>query len=222
MSRYIEEWKPIKEFEGLYEVSNFGQVRNNKGQILKPAIKKGHATNYKVVSLFKDGKGHTKTIHRLVAEAFIPNPNNLPCVNHKDEDGTNNFPNNLEWCTKQYNTNYGTAQERRREKIKGVLLSEEHKAKISDSMKTYRKNNAPWNKGTYVNKPYENVTPVKRINPDDGSEKVYVSIAEAVRENNVKQQNVSACIAGKRKTTGGFMWETIKPDDFCSYGKKAE
>lgn len=153
MARYIEEWKQIKGFEGLYEVSNFAQVRNSKGHILKSAIKKGHSTNYNVVSLYKDGKGHTKTIHRLVAEAFIPNPDNLPCINHKDEDGTNNLPNNLEWCTKQYNTNYGTAQERRTEKIKGVL---------------------------------------------------------------------SACIAGKRKTTGGFMWEMVKHEDFCSYGKKVE
>ena len=222
MARYIEEWKQIKGFEGLYEVSNFAQVRNSKGHILKSAIKKGHSTNYNVVSLYKDGKGHTKTIHRLVAEAFIPNPDNLPCINHKDEDGTNNLPNNLEWCTKQYNTNYGTAQERRTEKIKGVLLSDEHKEKISNSMKNYRENNAPCNKGTYVNKPYKNVTPVKRINPVDGTEKIYVSIAEAVRENKVKQQNISACIAGKRKTTGGFMWEMVKHEDFCSYGKKVE
>lgn len=112
-------WKPIDGFEGLYEISNFGQVRNNKGEILKHGIKRTNCTCYKNVRLWKDGKYHNKYIHRLIAEAFIPNPTNLPFINHKDEDGTNNLIENLEWCTREYNVNYGTARARQAKKVRG-------------------------------------------------------------------------------------------------------
>ena len=77
----------------------------------------GSRTKYKRVNLCINGVGHKKTIHRLVAEAFIPNPNNYPCINHKDENKENNNANNLEWCTYKYNSNYGTCRERTLEKI---------------------------------------------------------------------------------------------------------
>ena len=107
-----EIWKDIKGYEGLYQVSNLGNVysiKNNK--LLKLHIShKG----YVVVCLYKNNKQHTQQIHRLIAQAFIPNPNNLPCVNHKDENPGNNDFRNLEWCTYKYNNNYGTFAERRR------------------------------------------------------------------------------------------------------------
>lgn len=120
-------WKQIEGFEGLYEVNNFGKVRNNKGEIKKQGIKRTNGTCYKTVKLWKNGQYHTKYIHRLIAEAFIPNPDNLPFINHKDEDGTNNSIDNLEWCTREYNVNYGTAKERRAKKIRG-RESEKRKA----------------------------------------------------------------------------------------------
>lgn len=140
-------WMPVLGFEGLYEVSSLGQVRNKKGEVLKQGIKRTPCTCYKVVHLWKEGKYHRKYIHRLIAEAFIPNPNNLPMVNHKDEDGTNNFIDNLEWCTREYNVNYGTAKERRAKKIRGVPHTEEHKQKISDGLKKYYSEHEVWNKG---------------------------------------------------------------------------
>lgn len=93
-------WKPVLGFEGLYEVSSLGRVRNKKGETLKQGIKRTNGTCYKTVSLWKDGSYYRKYIHRMIAEAFIPNPDNLPMINHKDEDGTNNFIDNLEWCTR--------------------------------------------------------------------------------------------------------------------------
>lgn len=140
-------WMPVLGFEELYEVSNLGRVRNKKGEILKQRIKRTSGTCYKSVDLWKDGKYHKKYIHRLVAEAFIPNPDELPFVNHKDEDGTNNFIDNLEWCTREYNVNYGTAKERRAKKIRGVPHTEEHKQKISDGLKKYYSEHEVWNKG---------------------------------------------------------------------------
>ena len=108
-----EEWKDIKGFEGLYSISNKGRVIcwNYKG-LGYPKDITPHCNGYQRVGLVKDGIRKTCLVHRLVAIAFIPNPNNLPIVNHKDEDPRNNNVENLEWCTASYNTSYGTAMER--------------------------------------------------------------------------------------------------------------
>lgn len=144
-------WVAINGFEGLYEISNFGRVRNRNGAVLKQRIKRTNCTCYKTVDLWKDGRYYKKYIHRLMADAFIPNPNNLPFVNHKDEDGTNNFIDNLEWCTREYNVNYGTAKERRAKKIRGVPHTEEHKKKISSGLRKYYSTHEVWNKGKMPN-----------------------------------------------------------------------
>lgn len=114
-----EIWKPIYGYEGLYEVSNIGKVRSLdryvdfrgrkrifKGRILK-FKKAGSDDEYQSVALSKNGKTKYITVHRLVAIAFIPNPNNLPEVNHKDENPHNNSIENLEWRDRKYNVNYG-------------------------------------------------------------------------------------------------------------------
>lgn len=110
-----EIWKDVKGYEGKYQVSNLGRVKSlgsdkwHKGRVLKPSFDgKG---NYLFVGLHKDNCIKLATIHRLVAEQFIPNPDNLPCVNHKDENKTNNRVDNLEWCTVKYNSNYGKCKE---------------------------------------------------------------------------------------------------------------
>lgn len=93
-----------------YEVTTTGDIINTKtGRVLK-SFKVGNG--YLQVSLSKNGKQKNFYIHRLVAEAFITNPLNLPCVNHKDEDKTNNNVENLEYCTHEYNNNYGTRTEK--------------------------------------------------------------------------------------------------------------
>lgn len=122
----VEEFRPIEGYEGLYEVSNLGRVRSVdrwvninggkkfiKGGVLKPRPNKN---GYLMVGLYKEGKVKRCYIHRLVAQAFIPNPENLPCVNHKDENPSNPVETNLEWCTQAYNINFGTHTERMIEK----------------------------------------------------------------------------------------------------------
>lgn len=92
-----EIWKPIPNYEGSYEVSNKGRIRSlNKGIILKPYVQNN---GYLVVRLHKKGVCVGKTVHRIVASAFIENPDNLPMINHKDAIKTNNNVENLEWCT---------------------------------------------------------------------------------------------------------------------------
>lgn len=105
----IEEWRPVVGYEGLYEISNTGKVINIKtGHILKQHKDKD---GYWVLSLKRD-KYKSYFAHRLVAQAFIPNPDNLPMVNHKNEDKSNCMVDNLEWCDAKYNSTYGTARER--------------------------------------------------------------------------------------------------------------
>lgn len=112
-------WEQIPGFEGLYEINNLAQIRNAKGDVLKQQIRREKYTCYKVVHLWKDGRYHHKGVHRLMAETFLPNPKELPIVNHKDEDGTNNLLSNLEWCDRSYNASYGSAPKKISKAFKG-------------------------------------------------------------------------------------------------------
>lgn len=119
-----EIWKDILNYEGHYQISNLGRIkslnrkvkynhpkfskRSMKEKILSPKITNG----YLGINLYKNKKRKSFLVHRLVAEAFIPNPLNLPQVNHKDENKFNNYTDNLEWCTLEYNLLYGTGAER--------------------------------------------------------------------------------------------------------------
>ena len=113
----LEEWRPVVGYEGLYEVSSFGRIKRLEHMIiLKNGYRKlkeiimspsNNSKGYQHVNLSKNKIKQIKLLHRLVAEAFIPNPDNLPCINHKDENPGNNVASNLEWCTYQYNNTYG-------------------------------------------------------------------------------------------------------------------
>ena len=109
-----EQWRPVKGYEGLYEVSSLGRVKslnyNRTGveKILKPGMTSG----YLQVGLYKDGEVKHFYVHRLVAEAFLPNPEGLTEVNHKDENKENNVVGNIEWASRLYNNNYGTRNKR--------------------------------------------------------------------------------------------------------------
>jgi hypothetical protein len=111
-----EIWKDIIGYEGLYQVSNLGRVKSfhkwKRASCPDEYILKSEPNNrgYHQVMLYKDGHRHKFLVHRLVASVFVPNPDNLPHINHIDEDISNNRASNLEWCTPLYNNCYGTAK----------------------------------------------------------------------------------------------------------------
>lgn len=105
-----EIWKDIEDYEGFYQVSNFGRVKRvTTGRILKGTTDKD---GYALVLLSKHNTPSMRITHRLVAQAFIPNPEHKPEVNHIDEDKTNNRVDNLEWSTRKENCNHGTRNAR--------------------------------------------------------------------------------------------------------------
>ena len=142
----VEEWRDIKGFEGKFQVSSFGRIKRlayvrmyKDGRIrafpesMRKTVKLG---DYYIITLDK----HMYRVHRLVATTFIPNPNNLPEVNHKDENKLNNCVSNLEWCTHQYNNSYGSKPERQRINRKQFYASENGKQvrnQISNYLKGY-------------------------------------------------------------------------------------
>lgn len=122
-----EIWKDIKGYKGLYQVSNYGNIRSlgkhvngrNSKRFVKGKIIKlfDDKDGYKIVNLYKKSKMKQFRIHRLVAIAFIPNPNNYPIINHKNEIKNDNKVENLEWCSNKYNCNYGTRNDKIRKRI---------------------------------------------------------------------------------------------------------
>lgn len=187
-----EIWKDIKGYEGLYQVSNIGRVKSlnynhtKKEKILKPIKDK---KNYLYINLYKNVKIKHIKIHRLVAEAFIPNPNNYPCVNHKDEDKSNNCVNNLEWCTYQYNNTYGTAIKRRVENTDWKEIGRKNKKILLNREDLSRK--------------------VYQYTKDGEFVKEYSSTAECGR-NGFSVTCISMCCLGKHKTHKGYIWSYDK------------
>jgi HNH endonuclease len=172
----MEEWRDIKGYEGIFQISSFGRVKslprkiwNGKGYFTskEKILRLNHNPNgYATIQLWVCNKFVEKTIHRLVAEAFIPNPANLPVINHKNEIKNDNRVENLEWCTVKYNVNYGTAKER--------MTKKRSKPVIGVSLK--------------------NPSCIR-----------FVSAAEAGR-NGFCASHVIECCNNKRKTHKGYIW----------------
>lgn len=132
MSKEI--WRDVVGYEGIYQISSLGRVKvlprivvdslgrrmPYKERMMKVMVSK--TTGYPYVCLSKNGISNIFNIHTLIAKAFIPNPNNLPCVNHKDQDRGNSVFDNLEWCTYSYNNTYGDANRKRKESLRKTLV----------------------------------------------------------------------------------------------------
>lgn len=188
-----ESWHDIPGYEGKYQVSDLGRVKslNYKGytdeeHLLKTRLL-GTRGQYLSAELYdRNGKKHNRYVHVLVAQAFIPNPNGYPCVNHKDENKLNNCVSNLEWCTYKYNSNYGTAIERMRTNLKA---NPDAQRQIREIAADLRKR-------------------VRGVNPTTGAVLAFDSAADAGRYFGTDNAaNIAASCHGRRKKAYGYIWE---------------
>ena len=187
-----EIWRDIKNYEGLYQVSNWGRVKTIKTQKIRKLV--SNHKGYLLVKLCKNGISVGFSVHRLVAEAFIPNPDNLPQVNHINENKTDNRVENLEWCTNEYNHNYGTRNERARLKKIG-----------NPKMKTCL--------GKF-GKDHHSSKSIIQFTLDDELVRKWDSASDAHRCIGVNYKNISSCCNGQRLSAGGFKWEFYDTDRY--------
>lgn len=186
----MEIWKDIDGFEGLYQISNCGRVKSLHyyGGNRKKMLKLQHDKDgYLVVGLRNGAIQVNRKVHRLVALAFIPNTDNLPQINHKDEDKENNRVENLEWCTNKYNVNYGNHSLHASQAQMGKRHTAEHIMKI--------RSNAPGSK------------PVLMIEPETMNVIAeFVSASEAARQIGGTATNVSYACRHESSKYKGLFW----------------
>jgi len=186
-----EIWKDIKGYEGYYQISNLGNIKSlnrtieNKGAIGGKYKIKGKSrsqsiskTGYYICTLCKNGKERTFKVHRLIAEAFIDNPNNLPIINHKDGNKLNNSIDNLEWCDYSYNNKEAYKQGLKESNLKWIIECNKRKRK---KVNQYDLNN------NFI--------------------KQYESINEAENQTKVHHINIIKVCKGQRITAGGYKWK---------------
>jgi hypothetical protein len=177
-------WEPIAGFEGNYKICLEGLVksveridclgRRHPEQIMKP---KHNNRGYAQISLYRNGKRHYFLLHRLVAEHFIPNPDNLPQVNHKDENKDNNHSGNLEWCTNLYNRRYGTGYMRSVEKHDYSMIGRGNRKPVNQ----YSKN------GELICK--------------------WDAIVLAEKATGIPARSIRRCFQHRKNIAGGYRWE---------------
>lgn len=177
-----EIWKDIAGYEGLYQISNLGNVKslnyNHTGnpRLLSP---KNHHTGYKLVMLCKNGHKENKTVHALVADAFIPNPEEKPCINHIDGNKGNNTVSNLEWATLSENTRHA---------IKSNLRADTYMRGMKGSLSPIKK-------------------PVLQCDKSGKIIKKWSCISEAARYFQCSPSTIINCCAGRIKSCKGYLWK---------------
>lgn len=188
-----EIWKDIRNYEGLYQISNLGRIKsisrkvrckNYKREVKEKILKLNKNKNYMQIALSKNCICKTFLVHRLVAETFIENPKNLLEVNHKDGNKHNNSVNNLEWCSRIENMRH---------------------AKDNDLIKSNKGEDCYW-----YNKFGENHIRSKKIIQFDKQGKIikkWNSLADVKRQLGIYQSNICKCCEGERKTAGGYIWK---------------
>ena len=239
-----EVWKDVEGYEGLYQVSNLGNIRSmprkwcktKSVKILEPIVRKD---GYMQITFSKEGISENFLIHRLVANAFIPNIDNLPQINHIDEVKSNNNSKNLEWCTSLYNNNYGTKIQRTIDKNNKKVNQYDLNGKYIKTWESIKQAQDYYNikhisSCCNLNKSYSTVNGFQwrfySGNTDDirphipntleksvvqrdlegNLIKTWKSLHQISRETDYHWQNISKCCRGLRKNAHNFKWEYLK------------
>ena len=185
----MEEWRDIEGYKGKYQVSNTGKVKSlNYNHTGKERILKAYVSGqgYLKVKLYQDGKIKHCYVHRLVAVAFLENPEGYTEVNHKDEDKTNNCVENLEYCSRSYNNRYND-----KAKKAGKKISE----KMTNNPKLSK--------------------PVQGIDRLTGEIKEFPSAHEAERQMDINYSDIIKCCKGRHKSAGGYTWHYVDSEEVC-------
>lgn len=171
----VEIWKPVKGYES-YQVSNLGRLKRGSRFLRGTLDKNGYCD----VMLCEDKKKKHMRLHRLVAQAFVPNPNNLDTVDHIDSDKNNNKSNNLQWLSRKDNTLKSHIE-------RGHIIGGKRKK--------------------YGKKPGETLRqPIIQLSLDGYVIEEFISMMDAERKTGINSGNISNCVNGKKKTAGGFIW----------------
>lgn len=183
----LEVWKDIPNYEGLYQISNLGNVKSlcfgarniKKSNIVKLLHQSRNNLGYHKVQLYKDGKSKMFYVHRLVAMSFIPNPDNKPQINHKDGNKDNNTIDNLEWVTSKENLRHAVETGLRQpSQMKGRTGKLNKMSKI-----------------------------IYQYDMDGNYIATHYGISEAARTLNCNTSTIGECLRGKNKTACGFLWK---------------
>lgn len=240
MKKYAtEEWRDIKGYESIYKISDLGRVWSCYKNDLKK-IQEFSKTKYKFVTLYKDGNGKIFSVHRLVAEAFIPNPENKPCVDHINTMKDDNRAENLRWCTTQENGNNVLTRKHISIARKGIKHSKETKEKLSEigKQKIGELNNFYGHKQSEELKKKLSELMKKRVNKDEKTKEYYNELRKKANKKMFKARKqinpktneiikiwddyeefknseynikcVRRCCEGGRNTYKGFKWEYLK------------
>lgn len=188
-----EIWKDIKGYETLYQVSNLGRIKRLPRVVIRSdgrrrtfyeSISKGHLNSdgYYITNLTKNGIMKHKLVHRLVAEAFLPNPNHYPVIHHIDTNKANERVDNLMWCSYSFNTKHSYEFEGHRLPMKGVF-----------------------------GKDNPHSIPIVQISLQGDMLAHFVNTEEAARKLNVNHANITACIKKRKKTAYGYLWSVDEP-----------
>lgn len=241
-----EIWKDIIGYEGMYQVSNLGRIKSKERVAfrgdgtplhLKESIMTPTYNTYLYARLRKDGQYKNLGIHRLVCQAFHPNPNNYPCVNHKDNNPLNNHADNLEWCTYAYNNNYGTHSRRLSDtRVEKYGVAIDVYTKHGEYIKSYSSIRDAINDGytrdsiskccrgeldshcglifkykgdSFYYKNRKGNVVVKKYNLTGQCIKTYFSINDAARDNGLKKDNLLLIHRGivQNKRLGGYYYQ---------------
>lgn len=200
----MENWKDINGYEGLYQVSDTGKVRSlkyHRGKMTKEMKLKKDKRGYLIIGLRKDNKKRFFGVHRLVAEAFLPNPDNKPEIDHiiPVSCGGTNEVSNLRWCTHKENSNNPLTMDKLKLINKGIKRTDEQRKRLSNAKK-----------GKYTNTNNPNAKPVLQYDKDMNLIREWPCAIDAVNEIGCSPSMISMCCNGLRKTHKGFIWKYKK------------